>query len=68
MVLYFYNRIYLIGGYNMSDINFDQLMKMISQMDQSELQSKINEASRILNSKDSTEFLQQLNNNFKNNK
>ena len=52
----------------MSDINFDQLMKMISQMDQSELQSKINEASRILNSKDSTEFLQQLNNNFKNNK
>lgn len=52
----------------MSDVNFEQLMKMISQMDQSELQAKMNEASRILNSKDSSELLKQLNNNLKNNK
>ena len=35
----------------MSDINFNELMKMISQMDKKELQSKLNEVSKMMNSK-----------------
>ena len=33
----------------MSDINFNELMKMISQMDKAELQSKLDEDSNMLN-------------------
>lgn len=50
----------------MSDINFNELMKMISSMDKKELQSKMNEVSKILGSKSPEEIIKQLNNNSKN--
>lgn len=50
----------------MSDINFNELMKMISSMDKKELQSKMNEISKILGSKSPEEIMKQLNNNSKN--
>lgn len=46
----------------MSDINFNELMKMISQMDKVELQSKLNEVSNMLNSKNPEEIINQMNN------
>ena len=46
----------------MSDINFNELMKMISQMDKAELQSKLNEVSNMLNSKNPEEIINQMNN------
>lgn len=46
----------------MSDINFNELMKMISQMDKAELQSKLNEVSNMLNSKNPGEIINQMNN------
>ena len=50
----------------MSDINFNELMKMISSMNKKELQSKMNEVSKILGSKSPEEIMKQLNNNSKN--
>lgn len=47
----------------MSDINFNELMKMISSMDKKELQSKMNEISKMLNSKSPEEIIKQMNNN-----
>ena len=49
----------------MSDINFNELMKMISQMDKAELQSKLNEVSNMLNSKNPEEIINQMNNKKK---
>ena len=46
----------------MSYINFNELMKMISQMDKAELQSKLNEVSNMLNSKNPEEIINQMNN------
>lgn len=46
----------------MSDINFNELMKMILQMDKAELQSKLNEVSNMLNSKNPEEIINQMNN------
>lgn len=47
----------------MSDINFNELMKMISKMDKNELQTKMNEVSKILNNQSPEEILKQMNNN-----
>lgn len=47
----------------MSDINFNELMKMISNMDKKELQAKMNEVSQMLNSKTPEEIIKQMNNN-----
>lgn len=47
----------------MSDINFNELMKMISNMDKKELQAKMNEVSKMLNSKSPEEIMKQMNNN-----
>lgn len=47
----------------MSDINFNELMKMISKMDKAELQSKMNEVSKMLNNKSPEEIMKQMNNN-----
>lgn len=52
----------------MSNINFNELMNMISKMDKQELQSKMNEVSKMLNSKSPEEIMKQMNNNTKNNK
>ena len=48
----------------MSDINFNELMKKVSQMDQKELQSRMDEVAKMLNSKNPNEILNQLNNNL----
>ena len=66
MVLYFCFRIYFIGGIYMSDINFNELMKMISQMDKKELQSKLNEVSKMMNSKNPEDIIKQMNGKISN--
>ena len=47
----------------MSDVNFNELMKMISNMDKKELKAKMNEVSQMLNSKTPEEIIKQMNNN-----
>lgn len=47
----------------MSDINFNELMKMIANMDKKELQSKMNEVSKMLESNSPEEIIKQMNNN-----
>lgn len=50
----------------MADFNFNELMKMLSKMDQKELQTKMNEVSKMLNSnKSPDEIIKQMNNNYK---
>ena len=49
----------------MANMNFDELMKMISKMDKKELEEKIAQAQQILNSKDTNAILKQMNNNNK---
>lgn len=51
----------------MSDINFNELMKMVSNMDKKELQDKMKEVSKMLNSKSPEEIIKQMNNNNNNN-
>ena len=46
----------------MGNINFDDFMKMLSQMDKKELEEKMAQASKILNSKDPNSILNQMNN------
>ena len=46
----------------MADINFDELMKMISKMDKGEFQTKLNEVSKMLNSKKPEDIMKQMNN------
>lgn len=46
----------------MSNLNFDDLMKMLSKMDKKELEEKMAQASKILNSKDPNSILKQMNN------
>ena len=50
----------------MSNVNFDDLMKMLSQMDKKDLEEKMAKASKILNSKDPNAILKQMNNNKQN--
>lgn len=47
----------------MSNVNFDDLMKMLSKMDKKELEEKMAQASKILNSKDPNSFFKEFNNN-----
>lgn len=49
----------------MANMNFDELMKMISKMDKKELEEKMAQAQQILNSKDPNSILKQMNNNNK---
>ena len=51
----------------MANMNFDELMKMISKMDKKELEEKMAQAQQILNSKDPNAILKQMNNNNKQN-
>lgn len=46
----------------MSNVNFNDLMKMLSQMDKKELEEKMAQASKILNSKDPNSIFNQMNN------
>ena len=45
----------------MADINFDELMKMISNMDKGELQTTLNEVSKMMNSKNPEDIIKQMN-------
>ena len=47
----------------MSNINFNDLMKMLLQMDKKELEENMDKANKILNSKDPNAFFKQMNNN-----
>lgn len=48
-----------------NNMNFDELMKMISKMDKKELEEKMAQAQQILNSKDANSLFNQMNNNNK---
>lgn len=57
---------YILLEVFMSDINLNDFMKMISKMDKKELQSKLAQASQMLNNQSPEEIIKQMNNNNKN--
>lgn len=48
----------------MSEMNFNDMMNMISKMDKKELEEKMNQVSKMLGNKSPEEILKQMNNNF----
>ena len=48
--------------FNMSEMNFNDMMNMISKMDKKELEEKMNQVSKMLGNKSPEEILKQMNN------
>ena len=48
--------------FNMSEMNFSDMMNMISKMDKKELEEKMNQVSKMLGNKSPEEILKQMNN------
>ncbi len=46
----------------MSEMNFNDMMNMISKMDKKELEEKMNQVSKMLGNKNPEEILKQMNN------
>lgn len=46
----------------MSEMNFNDMMNMISKMDKKELEEKMNQVSKMLGNKSHEEILKQMNN------
>ena len=46
----------------MSEMNFNDMMNMISKMDKKELEEKMNQVSKMLGNKSTEEILKQMNN------
>ncbi len=46
----------------MSEMNFNDMMNMISKMDKKELEEKMNQVSKMLENKSPEEILKQMNN------
>lgn len=46
----------------MSEMNFNDMMNMISKMDKKELEEKMNQVSKMLRNKSPEEILKQMNN------
>ena len=46
----------------MSEMNFNDMMNMISKMDKKELEEKMNQVSKMLGNKSPKEILKQMNN------
>lgn len=47
----------------MANMNFNELMKMISNMDKKELETKMNQVSQMLNSKTQEEIVKEIKGN-----
>ena len=48
--------------FSMSEMNFNDMMNMISKMDKKELEEKMNQVSKMLGNKSPEEILKQMNN------
>ena len=49
--------------FNMSEMNFNDMMNMISNMDKKELETKMNQVSQMLNSKTPEEIVKEIKGN-----